>query len=600
MKHSFGIDLGTTNSCIAVKTVGEPAKTITLADGRKTLPSCVMYKDGQVIVGYEAYKCRYDTDHVIYSSKRDIGSDKTYTVYANGDDKPAIEVSPVDVAAEILKKLKHDAELLFGEGYVQKVTITVPAYFTLERRAATIQAAEEAGLEVVALINEPTSAAIAYTEGKSDNEDILIYDLGGGTFDVTLLGMLKPDNTLSDLFGESVMSDTMAKVLTSSGDPMLGGDDLDKRVFDLAVGELAKELGVDDISQYMTPESAEQAILLIETNKKRDTIAGMSIPVYIQLPGEESATTRTLTINGEMYQQAFEEIYERTRAIVSDCLSGRKQSSISKLILIGGSTKLPMLRERVTKDYNIPVYVELNPDEAVALGAATYTSILAGETNMTVSDILPQSIGIECISAFGEQMVEGRMNKLIPKNTPLPSSASTVLTTTEPNQTRAVIPVYQGEDPIAENNIHIGTVVMDIKPSSEKRAVKVTLTIDASGVLKVKLNSNTESATVVLQNVLRPATATVSKRDKLIKRYEIIIRRYAVGTEERSKGTEAIEDFRAGKITFSELKKTFDALTLADREKMSAAIQENVAASSYAPYTHIFNEESSDEDSGDE
>ena len=263
MKYAFGIDLGTTNSCIAVKAAGRPAEIIALADGRKTLPSCVMYKDGNVIVGREAYIHRYDTDHVVYSSKRDIGSDKKYTIYANGDDAPPVEITPVDVAYEILKKLKQDAELLYGKDFIKDVTITVPAYFTLERRSATIEAANRAGLNVLALINEPTAAAVAYTEGSSGNERILVYDLGGGTFDVTLLSMTEPDADLAELFDDEDLSDTVAKVISSSGGPHLGGDDLDRLVYDLAVKNAKLPTG-EPVAELLTDEQVERVVLAID------------------------------------------------------------------------------------------------------------------------------------------------------------------------------------------------------------------------------------------------------------------------------------------------------------------------------------------------
>lgn len=598
MKHAFGIDLGTTNSCIAVKTVDHPAKIIPLADGSHTLPSCVMYKDGKVIVGREAYKNRFDTDHVVYSSKRDIGSDKVYRVYANGDDQPPIDVTPVDVACEILKTLKHDAELVYGEGYVTDVTITVPAYFTGDRRAATIKAAEQAGLHVLALINEPTSAAIAYTEGKSGNENILVYDLGGGTFDVTLLSMIEPDVSLAELFGTEITEEPMARVLSSAGDPLLGGDDFDRGVFELAIKNLSdsisEELGQKiDVQEYLAADEIERIILTIEGIKKSGKIRGFTWPVIVNIPGH--SMSKVLTVEDVYFHQAFEPIYTRTMQMVKECMKGQDLAAVDKLILIGGSTRLQLLRDKIVKDFNMHVYLELNPDEAVALGAAVYTSILAGSTRMKVSDVLPQSIGFEATLITSTKQVQGRFSKSIPKNTPLPASAEVELVTLKAGETRAVLPIYQGENPIAENNLHIGTVVLELPPSEEIQRVKATLAVNASGVLSVALSSGAKHIKVELQNILRPANVNVSKRDMFAKRLSVELQKYELSDPEGyARGVQAVQDFKDGKIPYGEAQKLIKSL---DEDSISAADEDATVKKSYSglteedALTHLFSGE---------
>ena len=579
-KYAFGIDLGTTNSCIAVKPAGKPASIIRLADGRNTLPSCVMYRDGKVVVGYEAYKHRYDYKHVVYSSKRDIGSDKVYSVYANGDTEQPIDVTPIDVAAEILKKLKHDAELIYGEGYITEATITVPAYFTPERRAATIAAAQLAGINVLALINEPTSAAIAYTEGKFDPGQILVYDLGGGTFDVTLLEMLQSNSNIDSMFDDDInAADSIATVLTSSGNPRLGGDDIDIYTFEEAVlenmqffYEQCPELPRDcDVMALVTPESKEKLILFIEQNKKNTDLDSFTSPLILNINGEEKMLQ--ITITTEAYLKAFARVYNRSMELVAGCLEGRDISKISKVILIGGSTKLKVLREKMCEDFEQEVYVALNPDEAVALGAAVNSSILYGETNMSVTDVLPQSIGIECYSELGSVKTGGRFKKLITKDTPIPTSVTTVVRTIAPMQENANVPIYQGEDPLAVNNSYVGCIRLDLKPTEEIQEITVVIIVTASGVLQVKLTSMDSEASVELQNILRPTDSTKSATDKLIARYNNLLEKYRDQADIYNRGQELLQGLQNKQIPFSEIREFFTTITRESREKIHEEVE---------------------------
>lgn len=598
--YAFGIDLGTTNSCIAVKTKGQPAKVITLADGSNTLPSCVSYIDGKVIVGREAYQHRYDKKHTVYSSKRDIGSDKMYTVYANGDDKPPIKVTPVDVACEILKKLKHDAELLYGDGFIKDVTITVPAYFTMERRQATIEAAEKAGLHVISLINEPTAAAIAYTEGKSANENILVYDLGGGTFDVTLLKMLEPDKSLSGLFDDDIFNSPMAKVVSSAGDPYLGGDDFDHLAYDYAIRSKAEALSLNPktFSSQVVPETMERAILAIEQNKKQTTQHSLS--TFVDVLSEDTIEHISLPVTVDHYDAALKDIFKRTQTKVKECLVGYNISDIDKFILIGGSTRYQPLRDLVAKVYSMTkLYIELNPDEAVALGAAINSSILIGDTNMSVTDVLPQSIGIEVTSVIEGRQLEGRFLKLIPKNTPLPTSVRNVVTTEESMQTQARVPIYQGEDPLAGNNGHVSTMVLELEPSDDIKDIWVTMTIDASGMLHVTLESGSNAISATVENILRPTKKTQSPAEKLALRYRLMLKEFD-DPEIIDQGTEILDLFVEGKAPFAEVRNFFSRIKSTNTKKLSEQIKDADDTASTAFFSRAVEADDNDADEEDD
>lgn len=612
-KYAFGIDLGTTNSCIAVKTADKPASVITLADGSKTLPSCVMYKDGKIVVGRKAYDHRFDTKHVVYSSKRDIGSDKTYTVYANGDDVAPIEVTPVDVASEILKTLKHDAELLYGEGFIKDVTITVPAYFTLERRAATLQAAEMAGLNVVALINEPTAASLAYGGGTPDGEKILVYDLGGGTFDVTLLDMV--DGTkkqsvqlasfLSDDLGEiNDSSMHSATVIASAGNPRLGGDDIDYATYKFAIADANCEhsvlLGMPslDIDEYIATDDREEIILGIERIKKGSTLTSTVFPVKIQLDADKPPVVINIKVTSEHYKNAVRSIYVSTQKIVNECLVGQNIEDISKIILIGGSTKLQMLRDMIRADYEHearPISTELNPDEAVALGAAVNSAIMLGTVNMKVTDVLQQSIGIECISGFEKHQFGGRYVRILEKNTPLPASATFPLETSQEMQEEATVPIYQGEDSIVANNMHIGTIKARLEPSAESQTAYITLTVTPSGVLKAELSSHVDKVKVELENVLRPANTTMTGLTRMLNKYKALINNYRADETLHTKCLEVLDSYEEGKIDFKTFKHKVDDLTHSERSITAKDIAEESRVIHFAEESSEFDDDDDDE-----
>lgn len=527
-KFSFGIDLGTTNSCIAVMQ-GATAdarrpQVLKLSDGRYTLPSCVWYKrDGSIVVGREAYEHRYLTDEVVYSSKRFIGTDHVYELHDG-----ALKVTPVDVAAEVLKSLKHDAEIMYGEGAVDEAVITVPAYFDSNKRRATKLAAEKAGIIARSIINEPTAAALAYTLGKNTDEQFLVYDLGGGTFDVTMMDIRHSDAEF-DFFGEMAEEedqDTLAQVMASAGDDHLGGDDLDRNMYELALDNLNQQMNsLDrirdfDIRKFINDELEEKIVLFLEDYKKNagNRVAMWDIPVKLG----RSERVVSLRVDATLIYQAFLPLYQRTLKKVKECLSAATGvSEINKIILVGGSTKLKLLQEMLQQDFpSADIYCELNPDEAVALGAAVQMDVIRGETGMVVSDVLPQSVGVDCVMTLDNMEIPGRFKRVIAKDTVLPAEASVQLTTIRDNQTILPVAIYQGESFNTDENTYLGTIVLDGVNLQKKGEDDLTLSmrIDANGILSVSLSADGKKTQLVLQNILNPQEKkTESPAEKMIK-----------------------------------------------------------------------------------
>lgn len=556
-KYAFGIDLGTTNSAIAVVSGGKPAEVIRLSNGEATLPSCVMYRDGRVIVGRYAYEHRHDIKHVVYSSKRHIGTPHTYAVYANGDDMPPVKVTPTDVAYEILRTLKEEAEKKYGKDEVDEVVITVPAYFTYQKRAETKKAAERAGMKVLALINEPTAAALAYACNTETSDKFLVYDLGGGTFDVTLLSMIN-DVKMPSIFADMDLSDKTAKVISSAGNDHLGGDDLDELVYRIAcksASEQYKQKSNDptfDLARAISPEMKEKILLLIESIKK----SGDTSTVMKTIKGEQigKETDIDLFITHDMFVEATRKIYQNTLVKLTECV-GRQASSYNRLILIGGSTKSAILREMIANDFTCPIYTNLNPDEAVALGAAVQSSIIKGETNISVTDVLPQSIGVDCVNVMDDVEIPGRFNKILLKDTPLPAAVSIPVTTYEDDQRQARISVYQGESTLSANNTYLGDLVIDLPKKYKKGEAPITITasVDASGLLSVTASIGNKKESITLQNVLNPEeNQAVTAKDKLLSRYMNTIK--TLPEDKQGALLEIYNDVKEGKSSLTELR----------------------------------------------
>ena len=481
MGKIIGIDLGTTNSCVAVMEGGE-AVVIPNAEGMRTTPSVVAFKGGERLVGEIAKRQAVaNPEHTVSSIKREMGSD--YKVKIDGKD-----YTPQEISAMILQKLKQDAEAYLGEKVTQAV-ITVPAYFSDSQRQATKDAGRIAGLDVLRIINEPTAAALAYGMDKETNQTILVYDLGGGTFDVSILEL----------------GDGVFEVLATAGNNRLGGDDFDKRIIDWITSEFKKEHGVDLTGDKMAMQRIKEAAEKAKIDLSGVTKANISLPFIAIKDGVPMHLDMELT--RAKFDSLTEDLVKATQGPMQQALkdAGLSYSDIAKVIMVGGSTRVPAVYDSVKKITGKDPYKGINPDECVAIGAAIQGGVLAGEVkDMLLLDVTPLSLGIETLG--------GVCTKLIDRNTTIPTSKSQVFSTAADNQTAVDIHVLQGERQFARDNKTLGRFeLVGIAPAPRGiPQIEVTFDIDANGIVSVKA---CDKATGKSQSITITASSNLTEAD---------------------------------------------------------------------------------------
>ena len=458
MAKVVGIDLGTTNSCIAVQE-GDQTTIIANNEGARTTPSVVAFtKDGERLVGQLAKRqAIVNADRTVMSIKREMGTD--YRVSIDGK-----KYTPQEISAMILQKLKRDAEDYLGEPVTQAV-ITVPAYFTDAQRQATKDAGTIAGLEVLRIINEPTAACLAYGENKKEEHKILVFDLGGGTFDVSILDV-----------GEGVF-----EVLATAGDNRLGGDDWDNRIVEWIVDGFKKSEGIDlrndGMAMQRLREAAEKA--KIELSNMTETTISLPFITANQTGPKHLEMKLTRAKFEEMTADLLDRTVKPTQRALSD--SGLSAGEVDKILLVGGSTRMPMVQKKIVDLLGKEPTKGINPDECVAAGAAIQGAILKGDhKDIVLVDVTPLTLGIETLG--------GVMTKMIERNTAIPAQQSQVFTTAADNQPQVEIAVFQGERKMASDNVKLGQFTLDgIAPAPRGiPQIEVSFDIDTNGIVNVK------------------------------------------------------------------------------------------------------------------
>lgn len=540
MAKVIGIDLGTTNSCVAVMEGGEPV-VIPNPEGNRTTPSVVAFsKTAERLVGQVAKRQAVtNPERTVMSIKRDMGSNKKVKI----DDK---DYTPQEISAMVLQKLKSDAEAYLGETVSQAV-ITVPAYFSDAQRQATKDAGKIAGLEVLRIINEPTAAALAYGLDKESDQKILVFDLGGGTFDVSILEI----------------GDGVFEVLATSGNNRLGGDDFDQRVIDWIATEFKKEHGIDLRTDKMAAQRLKEA-----AEKAKIELSGVAT-TNINLPfitADASGPKHLdMTLTRAKFDELTADLVEKTMVPARRALSDAElsPSDIDKVLLVGGSTRIPAVQEAVKKFLGKEPFKGINPDECVAIGAAIQAGVLSGEVkDLLLLDVTPLSLGIETLG--------GVFTRLIERNTTIPTKKSQVFSTAADGQTSVDIRVFQGEREMAANNKLLGNFQLSgIAPAPRGiPQIEVTFDIDANGIVHVSAKDlgtgNEQKITITASSNLSDADI-----DKAVKEAEQF-------AEEDRKRKESIEaKNQADSLIYQtekSLKDLGDKIDAADKSSIEAEL----------------------------
>ena len=545
MAKTIGIDLGTTNSCVAVIEGGEPV-VIANAEGSRTTPSVVAFaKNGERLVGQVAKRQAVSNpDNTIASIKREMGS--AYKVKVNNK-----EYTPQEISAMILTKLKKDAEAYLGETVTQAV-ITVPAYFTDAQRQATKDAGKIAGLDVKRIINEPTAAALSYGVDKENDQKVMVYDLGGGTFDVSIIEM----------------GDGVQEVLATAGNNHLGGDDFDQKIIDWLIQSFKNDNGID-----LSGDKTAMQRLKDEAEKAKIELSGItSVEINIPFITADATGPKHLdyTLTRAKFNELTADLVEKTMGPVRQALSdsGLAIGEIDKVLMVGGSSRIPAVQEAVKGLIGKDPFKGINPDECVAIGAAIQAGVLAGDVQgLLLLDVTPLSLGVETQG--------GVMTKIIDRNTTIPTKKSQIFSTAADNQTQVEVNVLQGEREFARDNKQLGIFALDgIAPAMRGvPQIEVTFDIDANGIVNV---SAKDLGTGREQHITITSSTNMNKDDieKAIKDAE----QYAAEDKKRREEVDKRNDAQSAK---DDLQKAMYAVS----EKLYQDAAAQGAASQQAPRT---------------